>query len=88
MIFVTDLIDSQGKFLTYHELNFLEYHRVKQFVNSFIGKSDTSINARPIHPVTLYLLSKGTKGSREFYKILLSQNFFNDDKLDINGKDH
>ena len=75
IIFVTHLIDSQGKFLTYHELmakysvhyNFLEYHRVKQCVNSFIGKLDTSINARPIHPITLYILSKGTKGLRKFY---------------------
>ena len=89
IIFVNDLIDSQGKFLTYHELmakysvhyNFLEYHRVKQCVNSFLGKSDTSINERPIYPVTLYLLSKGIKGSREFYKILLSEKCFNDDKL-------
>ena len=89
IIFVIDLIDSQGKFLTYHELmakysvhyNFLEYHRVKQCVNNFLGKSDTSINEKPIYPITLYLLSKGIKGSREFYKILLSQKCFNDDKL-------
>ena len=61
--------------------NFLEYHRVKQCVNNFLGKSDTSINERPIYPITLYLLSKGIKGSYEFHKILLSQKCFNDDKL-------
>ena len=50
-------------------------------MNSFIGKSDTLISERPIYPITLYLLSKGIKGSRESYKILLSQKIFNDDKL-------
>ena len=79
IVFVSDLIDSQGKFFSHHDLNskysgpynFLDYHRVRQCVNNFIGKSDISTSIRPIHPETLYLLSKGTKGSREYYKTLL-----------------
>ena len=50
-------------------------------MNNFIGKSDISTSIRPIYPKTLYLLSKGKKGSREYYKTLLLQKPFNDDKL-------
>ena len=50
-------------------------------MNNFIGKSDISTSIRPIHPETLYLLSKGTKGSREYYKTLLLQKSYNDNKL-------
>ena len=50
-------------------------------MNNFIGKSNILTNIRPIHPKTLHLLSKGTKGLHEYYKTLLLQKSFNDDKL-------
>ena len=89
IIFVSALIDSKEKNLTHHDLitkysgpyNFLEYHRVRQCVNNFIGKSNMLTNIRPNHVKTLHLLSKGTKGSCEHYKTLLLQKSYNDVKL-------
>ena len=49
-------------------------------MNNFIGKSNILTSIRPIHPKRLHLLSKGTKGSSEYYKTLLLQKS-NDDKL-------
>ena len=57
IVFVSDLIDSQGKFFSHHDLiskysgpyNFLDYHRVRQCVNNFIGESDISTKHKA-HP--------------------------------------
>ena len=42
---------------------------------------NTLSSAKPIYPTTIQLLSKGTKGSREYYKNTLLQKSFNDNKL-------
>ena len=93
-IYIADICKGRGEILScdelnelyHHNLNFLDYHRLKLGLNNYVKKFNaTDLIIKPIQPSILAKLYKRIKGAKLFYKILLDQNG-NNDFYDYNKK--
>ena len=90
ILYVKDLLDSNGNFLSstalstnygFHVNNFLDYYKIKILVNKFLLQNNfdpTSMKNLEYHlllPQHLKILYKSSKGSRDMYNIINKQNF-------------